>query len=108
MEMVSIPLAWMPMDWSPMEPLQPEVGSRERLAPSWCGTCDRIVAGVGFRAPMKAEKRVRSALLRTPVRRAIITVLERAAVRKQCWANQNGYHHCLVGRCSVRVWGLRF
>ena len=55
-----------------MEPLQPEVGSREQPGSSWCGTGDRIVAGVGFPAPVRAAKWSGSNHLRTSVRRAII------------------------------------
>ena len=50
--MASIPLEWIRIDWSPMEPLQSEVGPRERPGPSWCETGGRFVAGVGFPAPV--------------------------------------------------------
>ena len=55
--MISIPLEWIPMDWSPVEPPRPGAESRERPGSSWRMIRDRIVAGVGFPVPARAAKR---------------------------------------------------
>ena len=73
-----------------MELRKPEAGPRQPPGPSLDGYGGNAATGTEKTASVRTAKRAQAGRLRTSVRRAIIGVLERAAVRNGCWANQIG------------------